>query len=218
MRAAVAQREDRGQQFTVACVQCTSAVAVQLESDLEVDGIRWRLGDGRGQINARALQVRSDAYRGECSMSVPALLQIEDASPACLAGQPGQPGRLPGSGIREQPGVAQMGGEVHSRCGALDLYPNSVPGLRRSNAQRDRAAEVQSLDPLGLESRTLEGEDARYLFEALLEARRVHAIVSYLKPAGYLRTILLSQLGKQDEEDRIHRRGFGASPGLTGQP
>ena len=27
-----------------------------------------------------------------------------------------------------------------------------------------------------------------------------------------------SQLGKQDEEDRIHRRGFGASPGLTGQP
>ena len=32
------------------------------------------------------------------------------------------------------------------------------------------------------------------------------------------RTILLSQLGKQDEEDRIHRRGFGASPGLTGQP
>ena len=36
--------------------------------------------------------------------------------------------------------------------------------------------------------------------------------------AEWRRTILLSQLGKQDEEDRIHRRGFGASPGLTGQP
>ena len=55
-------------------------------------------------------------------------------------------------------------------------------------------------------------EQARTTF---LSGGARHAVHIDLEP-DLPRTILLSQLGKQDEEDRIHRRGFGASPRLDG--
>ena len=206
LQAAVPQREHRRQQLTVARAQGARSLAAQLEPDIEIDGVRGGLGQGRGEVDACAPQIRGDAHGGEHFMVVAVLLHVEDASPTRLAGKPGQPGGTFRIRFLQQSRVAKVRGEVLARGGALDFYPNPPFGVRRRDLQGDRAAEVDGPDILGVDRRAFEVECACHPLETLLEAGRVHLVVPDLEPPGHP----LLPLGRSERYGNLQSEGGGA--------